>query len=231
MKQRVSHQKNHDEEGQCVICYSEEKAAEMRTKCNHIFCNDCLTHWLLSNNTCPLCRTDLVEKEKNSDEESDDDHEYDEEDDEDTRIRIVLNTVDEELIPDNILMLGIDKTIELVRALNDSANMMSMSVNWKIQIPLSDFGWRSDYYVFGTLLRKKHNMYAVYVQTSQYNTIQTSNIRFVSIEIKHINPIQSKRIREKRSLSLFIPKTRNKATRKKWFQNTRQSKHRYTHRN
>lgn len=45
----------------CSICF--ENAATFKTECNHSFCNQCATHWLLTNNTCPCCRSNIIKKE------------------------------------------------------------------------------------------------------------------------------------------------------------------------
>jgi E3 ubiquitin-protein ligase SHPRH len=44
----------------CSICIGciEDKIV---TKCKHSFCNGCLTSWLLTNNTCPECRYNIIE--------------------------------------------------------------------------------------------------------------------------------------------------------------------------
>jgi len=39
----------------CNICY-EINEQMITTRCNHLFCNDCLTTWTQNNNTCPMCR-------------------------------------------------------------------------------------------------------------------------------------------------------------------------------
>ena len=40
----------------CSICM-DKKETYIQTPCNHIFCKNCITNWLLNNNTCPNCRT------------------------------------------------------------------------------------------------------------------------------------------------------------------------------
>ena len=43
----------------CSICY--DTTIDYTTDCNHDFCNQCITNWLLSNNNCPLCRKKFYE--------------------------------------------------------------------------------------------------------------------------------------------------------------------------
>jgi hypothetical protein len=66
----------------CTICF--EKIGEKNnttTPCGHIFCFECITRSLQSNNTCPYCRAVLIEvKQDNADEDDDSDYESYEED-------------------------------------------------------------------------------------------------------------------------------------------------------
>ena len=39
----------------CPIC-QEPPSNSVKTPCKHLFCNECLTQWLLTHNTCPSCR-------------------------------------------------------------------------------------------------------------------------------------------------------------------------------
>lgn len=45
----------------CGICY--EANCEIITKCNHSYCEACISEWLACQPTCPICRTDLVNDE------------------------------------------------------------------------------------------------------------------------------------------------------------------------
>ena len=38
----------------CYICY--KKRVNVSTPCNHDFCYDCITQWILINPSCPYCR-------------------------------------------------------------------------------------------------------------------------------------------------------------------------------
>ena len=69
----------------CSICMSELKDS-ITTPCNHEFCNSCLTHWLMTKDSCPMCRHTLGEKkEQNYDDEEE---EEEEEDDIDIEMRL-----------------------------------------------------------------------------------------------------------------------------------------------
>ena len=40
----------------CSICMEDEHNEVRHLPCCHSFCNDCITRWLQTNDTCPLCR-------------------------------------------------------------------------------------------------------------------------------------------------------------------------------
>ena len=52
----------------CAICqdsFSSMLGEEVvRLPCDHFFCEDCVTQWLQTSRTCPVCRTELVHVEK-----------------------------------------------------------------------------------------------------------------------------------------------------------------------
>ena len=54
----------------CSICIGPIND-EINTKCKHSFCNKCLTNWLLTNNTCPECRYNIIDINEDSNYESD----------------------------------------------------------------------------------------------------------------------------------------------------------------
>jgi hypothetical protein len=43
----------------CVICYKSK--SNIKTKCEHLFCHDCLKIWYLKNNSCPCCRKTIID--------------------------------------------------------------------------------------------------------------------------------------------------------------------------
>ena len=48
---------NEDKLENCSICY--EVKCELKTKCEHTFCEKCLETWLNNNTSCPFCRENL----------------------------------------------------------------------------------------------------------------------------------------------------------------------------
>ena len=46
----------------CVLCMSPYRDISV-TRCGHVFCWQCVHHWLLSNSDCPLCREHLLPRE------------------------------------------------------------------------------------------------------------------------------------------------------------------------
>jgi hypothetical protein len=47
-------------EFECPICQDFNRDTKT-TSCNHTFCTGCLDMWLISNHTCPMCRTEIRE--------------------------------------------------------------------------------------------------------------------------------------------------------------------------
>jgi len=48
----------------CVICLDDEDKFEcyVKLKCNHFFHIECLHEWICEQNTCPLCRAEIIDK-------------------------------------------------------------------------------------------------------------------------------------------------------------------------
>jgi hypothetical protein len=46
---------------ECSICLSSQKSKEKITvlSCSHSYHNNCITKWVIQNNTCPLCRSNI----------------------------------------------------------------------------------------------------------------------------------------------------------------------------
>lgn len=50
-------------DSQCCVCLGEfemEEELNQVPSCKHVFHIDCITHWLHSNSTCPLCRASII---------------------------------------------------------------------------------------------------------------------------------------------------------------------------
>lgn len=47
----------------CPICIEEiDSVNEYNTPCGHCFHNDCIQTWLVTNNSCPMCRARVLEE-------------------------------------------------------------------------------------------------------------------------------------------------------------------------
>jgi hypothetical protein len=65
------------DESECCICFEEiGEKNNCTTECGHRFCFKCLVTAMKHNNTCPYCRTELIEEEEEPEYE---DSEYEEE--------------------------------------------------------------------------------------------------------------------------------------------------------
>lgn len=98
-----------DQQIECCICFEEIGSKNnCVTPCGHSFCFNCVTQALSRKNTCPICRTVLIETaEEEEDEDSDyeeDDEEDDDEDDEEEEIPGDDGGIDE--ITDRFLKSG-----------------------------------------------------------------------------------------------------------------------------
>lgn len=50
---------------ECPICYEPLNKGTVQTNCSHTFCFDCFILYIVNinfNNTCPICRRFLIEK-------------------------------------------------------------------------------------------------------------------------------------------------------------------------
>ena len=69
------------EEKECCICFETIGCKNnCVTPCGHSFCFNCVTRALTQNNTCPICRTVLIEVVEEEEEDSDYDSDEEEED-------------------------------------------------------------------------------------------------------------------------------------------------------
>ena len=46
----------------CQICLNKIRCKK-QLNCSHSFCHGCINKWRKNNNTCPICRTEIMEKE------------------------------------------------------------------------------------------------------------------------------------------------------------------------
>ena len=52
----------------CKICMEEYENVNMnisfiKLNCNHDFCKKCITTWTVTNNTCPICRNEIINQQ------------------------------------------------------------------------------------------------------------------------------------------------------------------------
>jgi hypothetical protein len=48
---------------ECSVCYETIRTYKVSLSCKHSYCTGCINNWLLSNPTCPLCRTKVSTEE------------------------------------------------------------------------------------------------------------------------------------------------------------------------
>ena len=50
---------------ECSVCYTDLTVKNIvNTKCNHLFCKECFWKWADENNSCPMCRTNIISQTK-----------------------------------------------------------------------------------------------------------------------------------------------------------------------
>jgi hypothetical protein len=85
----------------CPICHESIKYKSI-TLCGHIFCTPCLLRWGCKNDSCPLCREDLLTNEyENNDTDS-----------------VISKEEDEEILWGNIRAITIYRGILLIHLLS-----------------------------------------------------------------------------------------------------------------
>ena len=48
---------------ECCVCYKKKKNNIVTTPCGHHYCTKCFFRWMEQDNTCPMCRRDLLNRE------------------------------------------------------------------------------------------------------------------------------------------------------------------------
>jgi hypothetical protein len=58
---------NTKKELECSICYEtvDNTNVAILISCGHHYCMDCINNWLITKSTCPLCRNEVTDYEKN----------------------------------------------------------------------------------------------------------------------------------------------------------------------
>jgi hypothetical protein len=64
---------------ECSICCDEIGCARATLSCNHTFHLGCIGRWILKNETCPMCRGEMEDKERIQEDEEEDEEEEEEE--------------------------------------------------------------------------------------------------------------------------------------------------------
>ncbi len=49
---------------ECIICYKQLDKDDIKQVCGHIFHTKCITNWVLISDSCPICRSVLINKKK-----------------------------------------------------------------------------------------------------------------------------------------------------------------------
>ena len=104
----------------CVICLETIKGEPIKTPCNHVMHNKCLTTWLISENTCPICRYDIGEEFSKEVLDQDDNH--------DDRVHLSIQ------FNNDIITSHYDKIrnaiFEIARFLSDSEEPVYTNNDW-----------------------------------------------------------------------------------------------------
>ena len=244
---KETNQENQESTSECAICYQENTDSCFTTHCNHIFCQDCMTKWLLTNNNCPLCRTSLVSINTTKISPHTDVNHVDDDDDEDFSEEVMENTpfemtivVPGELdVPDTVLHSALLRAHNLTTVLNhddDDEEYIApdLMTSWVLQKPQTANGWRHDDQLFTTTLMHKGVVYAIYAETlaedHQTNVwfLASSNISYVKTYIVPIS-FKSRNTILKLPFSKQNTKRQRKQSKYRIHRNTAQSKQRYTH--
>ncbi len=62
-KKRIEHLNEFNSSFECMICLNETNNFDFhlkKLKCNHKFHKNCINDWLSKNNSCPICRDELI---------------------------------------------------------------------------------------------------------------------------------------------------------------------------
>jgi hypothetical protein len=208
-----------------------------------------MTKWLLTNNNCPLCRTNIVNttttkfstRAETNHVDDDDDEDFSEEVMENTPFEMTIVVPGELDVPDTVLHSALLRAHNLTTVLNHDDDdeeyiAPNLMTSWVLQKPRTVNGWRHDDYMFTTTLMHKGIVYAIYAETLAED--HQTNVRFLaSSNISHVKTyivIISTGYSKTRSK---IPYTNQKIkqslmrkqTKYRIHRNTAQSKQRYTH--
>ena len=163
---------------QCSICYDDilDKNTCVKTPCGHCFHNECLTHWLLEKDNCPICRFQFGETKDPEDD-------YDEDNDEGYIIDIFSNLINCNL-SNKSLSYHVKNTIyDIIDDLDETLEENNEE----------DKKWADDGNIKYTELEIKTKQQSVNIYV-EFNT--DSNLVRIEMLNKTYNPI-NKKIRDK----------------------------------
>ena len=248
--QKPSQETNQESTSECAICYQENKDSCFTTKCNHTFCQDCMTKWLLTNHNCPMCRTNIVNTTTTKFTPRAQVNHVDDNDDEDMNVNAMEDPPFEmtivqpgefnvpETVMNSALLRAYNLTIVLNHDEDDNETIApNLLTSWVIQKPPTSDGTRNDYGIFTSVLMHKGIQYAIYVETigedrqTNVQFLASSDIRYVYTHIVIISgyirhPTQKVTYNKKIKQNL---KQQRKQTKYRMHRNTAQRQQRYTH--
>ena len=221
---------------QCSICYTGISVDNaFTTICNHTFCNPCATRWVLTNDTCPLCRSNISGVSMlNLGVDEDDD--FEETSESTIGLRISCSSFD---LPERIITSSLMRTFNLVEYLNhenEETFPSNLNTNWNIQRQPPTSGWRFQNEVYTTTMMYKNIKYAIYVEPNTHDStsprlLVSSNIRYAWIHIVQISFKDQLMKKKYQARSDFNSKQTNYDLKCNWIhQNTNQRAKRYNHR-
>lgn len=116
----------------CAICCEELDQNSIKTPCGHHMHNNCLTHWLLLKDTCPICRFKIGTNVPYTNEHYNEDlEEYADEDDEPEINNIELNFINDCYSANyNIVLNSIKEVIFRLCSRDEELENNDFNYNW-----------------------------------------------------------------------------------------------------
>ena len=248
--QKPTQKPNQESTSECAICYQENKDSCFTTKCNHTFCQGCMTKWLLTNHNCPLCRANIVSvittkfvpRANTNIVDDDDDEDFSEEVMENTPFGMTIVVPHMLDVPDTVINSALLRAHNLTTVLNHDDDedeeyiAPNLMTTWVLQKPQTVNGWRPDDHLFTTTLKHKGIVYAIYAETLAED--HQTNVRFLaSSNISHVRTyiviISTDYLNSRSKVPYSNQKIKQslmrKQTKYRIHRNTAHSKHRYTH--
>jgi hypothetical protein len=162
----------------CSICIGElSESNKITTPCDHTFCNTCLTHWLMTNHSCPMCRHEICSKPNVH---SSGDEEDDEEGDDDG-----VDLVEEYNIPKNsvtvvnkYIHMFEDEMFNLIDNIDNDSYLRSRSVHYVNDMYVMKVCYyHNNKIVSANIVYDPENVYAKMIYSMKYNVPKAKNLR------------------------------------------------------